>query len=273
MTLDPFAGMDLPLPPELAEPEPDADAMLEQVVADAVDLADTAAIDASAAGYQLATEGSTPRWRCTDDGAAEWAMRHVVRATEELVRLERQANAWTARIQAWFDHRAKPLQATVAFMEAHLERYALGQREADPKAKRVVLPSGVVQTTGSSPKVTITNEPGAVVWARQHAPEALQPQPPKLLVSLLRQHVKPVQLLTEANLTHSCGCTLVVRNAKGLVLPDVGSEMRCLDHGAVLLGRVDALATRWVPLATDGTVAEGVDVDPGGVSAKVVPAP
>lgn len=271
-TADPMPWGDLPLPPELAEPEPGDDVMLEQVVASAVDLADTDALPVAKAAAQMAE--SPGRWHITDDGQAEWAMRHVVKATEELAQLQAQGFKWQARIQAWFDHRARPLQATVAFMTAHLERYAVEVREADPKRKTLVLPSGAVSTTGHSPKVDITNEPRAVVWARQHAQDALQPQPPKLLVSLLRRYVKPVQLLTEAELTFSCGHVMRRGDPDGLKLPDVGTEMECSDHGPVLLGRVDPLATRWVAMCTtEGTLAEGVEVDPGGVTAKVVPAP
>lgn len=279
-TTDPFAGMPgLPLPPELAAPDAAADAWLERVATEAVALADDAALDASAAGYLLAEEeqpiaGAGARWTVTDDGSAEWAMRHVVAASTELEHLAQQAAAWSERIAAWFDHRAKPLQAKVAFMGAHLERYALRVRQdTKGKTKTVVLPSGVVSTTGSSPKVVIRDEAATRHWAGHHAREALQPQEPKLLVSLLRQVVKPVELVTEAELTFSCGHRCPRRDPNGLVLPDVGTEVECEHHGPVLLGRIDVQATRWVPMTTDGQLAEGVDVDPGGVTAKVVPAP
>lgn len=283
MSTDPVPWGDLPLPPELAAPDPSADAWVDRVVAEAVALADDVGMDPDAAGHMLAEAeaseplggGGAPPWTVTDDGSAEWAMRHVVAASAELEHLAQQAQSWQDRIAAWFDHRAKPLQAKVAFMGAHLERYAVRVREdTKGKTKTLVLPSGAVPTTATSPKVVIRDAARAYAWACEHAQDALKPRQPELQVSLLRQVVRPVQLVTEADLTFSCGHTYRRAEPDGLQLPDVGTEMECSEHGPALLGSIDVRATRWVALCTtDGKLAEGVDVDPGGVTARVVPAP
>lgn len=286
---DPAPWGDEPLPPELASPDDAADAWLEQVADAGAQLADDTGMDPDAAGALLAipahesAEGyaaralvpeAAQRWTVTDDRSAEWAMRHVVAATAEIERLRDQADNWEARIHQWFTHRANPLLAKVAFMEAHLERHAIALRAADPKRKTLVLPSGAVRTTSSAPKVVISNAGAAFTWACAHARGALVPRQAELQVSKLREHVRPVQLVTEAELTFSCGHRTPRRDPNGLALPDVGTEVECEHHGPVLLGRVDVAATRWVPLCTaDGTLGVGVEVDPGGVTAKVVPAP
>lgn len=274
----------LPLPPELAAPTPDADEWMESFVAYAIELAEEVGLNADEmVGALLADEDiglPSPdhevmvarRWAVTDDGAAEWSMRHVATATAEIEKLRLQADEWEARIHQWFTQRAKPLEAKVAFMSAHLERYALYRRDADPKAKTLTLPSGKVSTTAQRPKVVVdTTSPDAMDWAEKHAPDAIE-STPRLLVSRLRQHVHPRQLVTLAWVTNSCGCKVSVRDDEGLEIPPVGTETECVECGQdALIGYVEELAHRWVAVDSDGAYVPGVDVDPGGVTAKVVP--
>lgn len=164
----------VPLPPQLAAPEPDANEWVEGLVADAVALADDAGMNASEAGAKLADwltdqTGDEPeppnRWRVTDNGSAEWAMRHVAQAEAELAHLRQQADEWRAPIDAWLERQSRPLLALRAFMGAHLERYALERREANPKAKTLTLPSGRVLTSYVPPKVVVTDQDQLVEWA------------------------------------------------------------------------------------------------------------
>lgn len=281
----------LPLPPELAAPTPDADEWLEEFADFVVEVADDAGMDPDALVHQLLdvpadahVNDSTPglaiarRWAVVDDGAAEWSMRHVASATAEIEKLRLQADEWEARIHAWFTQRAKPLEAKVAFMTSHLERYALYRRSVDEKAKTLTLPSGKVRTTESSPKVVLdagnpksTGRPESIEWAEANAPDAIQTIR-KLLVSDLRHHVHPRQLVTLAWVTNSCGCKVSVRDDEGLEIPPVGTETECVECGKdALIGRVEELAHRWVAVDDNGAYVPGVDVDPGGVTAKVVP--
>lgn len=276
----------VPLPPELAAPDGDAETWLAALTTEAIELADEVGLEpAEAVGALMDMDArfitdspvtAARRWTVTDDGAAEWAMRHIVTANAELEKLREQADDWEARIHQWFTQRARPLQAKVAFMDAHLERYALARREADEKAKTLTLPSGKVRTTGSSPKVVIVvcadgTTPAAMEWARQHAPEAIETTH-RLLVSRLREHVWPHRVVTDARVTTSCGCVTNVRDDEGLDLPAVGAVTECVPcaRPAVVVV-VEERAHRWVVVDAEGAHVPGVDVDPGAVTAKVVP--
>jgi phage host-nuclease inhibitor protein Gam len=272
-----FDPQDVPLPPELASPDGDADAWVSQLAAHAVMISEDAGTDPDFVGRDLAggiMPGEAPeaarRWTVTGDGEAEWAMRHVAAATAELESLREQAEAWESRIHAWFMHRAKPLQATVAFMSAHLERYATDLRKADEKRKTVTLPSGKVTTTRTQPKVVVRDEPAVIEWAETFAPAAVA-RDPRLRLTELRAVVKATQVLTMAWLTNSCGCKVSVRDDEGLDLPDVGTEVECSTCGAAaLLGMIEPMAWRHLAVASGGAFVPGVDVDPGGITPKVV---
>lgn len=272
----------LPLPPELAAPTPDADEWLEALASAAIELADESGAEPAEAVALLLAQpmdriypdprvSIAQRWAVTDDGAAEWSMRHIANANAEIEKLRLQADEWEARIHQWFTQRAKPLEAKVAFMSAHLERYALYRREADPKAKTLTLPSGRVRTTRQVPTVVISDADEAIRWTAQNAPEAIKTTH-KVLVSDLRHHVHPRELVTLAWVTNSCGCKVSVRDDEGLQIPPVGTETECPECGQpALIGKVEELAHRWVAVDSDGAYVPGVDVDPGGVTAKVVP--
>lgn len=213
-----MAALDpMPLPTELAAPQPGDDAWLAQVVDYATNLADELGLDGAEAGTQLAeaaaageADYSMPerarRWTVTDNGSAEWALRHVAVADDELRTLRAQTVEWASRIGTWFDQAAKPLLATKGFMEAHLERYALQRREANPKAKTLSLPAGKVQTSYTAAKVEIADDDAVVAWAEQVglADEVLRvKKEPK--VSLLREHVTIGPWYVGVRVELSCG--------------------------------------------------------------------
>src|SRR4051794_23033760 len=77
-----FDPQDVPLPPELASPDGDADAWVSQLAAHAVMISEDAGTDPDFVGRDLAggiMPGEAPeaarRWTVTGDGEAEWAMR------------------------------------------------------------------------------------------------------------------------------------------------------------------------------------------------------
>lgn len=274
----------VPLPPELAAPTPDADSWVDWVVAYALELADDAGVDVTVPAADLADPASEPddpalpeaarRWRITDDGSAEWAMRHVAGAEADLERLGAQAADWAERISEWFRHQSKPLLAKRAFFQAHLERYALEVRAADPKRKSVVLPSGVVKTHASSPRVQVADPEAALAWAREHDPAAVKVVEDVLVSKLEHAHV--AELVTEAWVTHSCGCIATPNNyADGLTLPAVGTAVECPECGNadVLVGRVDIIGRRYLAVDDDGRPVPGLDATSPTVTAKVVAAP
>lgn len=206
------------------------------------------------------------RWRIDGTGSAAWAMAHVAKAEAAIQELEHQAGEWYRRIDDWLQHESMPHERTRSFFVAHLERYALDLREADPDRKSVTLPGGVVRTTAKAAVVKVTDEKAALAWAEVSAPYAVA-RDPRLRLTVLREHVKPVQLVTAARFTHSCGDVFEVEEPEGLGWPEVGSEVECIEcRESVLLGKVDVLATRWVL----SVPVPGVDVEAPTVTAKVV---
>lgn len=278
----------VPLPPELAAPTPDADDWAHAVIQYAAELAEADGLDADAVAADLVDHpdnhvdpdnphgpiAQAARWRITDDGSAEWALRHVAEAEAELDRLGAQAADWAERINAWFQHQAKPLLAKRAFFSAHLERYALEARAADPKRKSVVLPSGVVQTRVSNPRVQVADPEQALAWAKVHDPDAVKVAE-DVQVSKLG-HAKVAELVTEAWVTYSCGCIATPHDhADGLTLLAVGTATECPECGNtdVLVGRIDIIGRRWVAVDDNGNPVPGLAATEPTVTAKVVPAP
>lgn len=163
-----------PLPPALAFPageEPISEAALEGFVADVLQLAEEAAVDLEAAVEQVTQTPEASKaahWRIEDDGAAEWALRHLARIEAEEAEIAEQAAAWVAEIQRWAEERSKPLIARRAFFEGAAADYLRRLREQDPKIKSRKLPSGTIKSTGSGAKVAIADEAAVIAWAREH---------------------------------------------------------------------------------------------------------
>ena len=209
-----------PLPPELAEPNPGDDAWVDALVERAVTLADEQRIDLSTA-LQILTapldvddddEGGPPSargWRIDGIGTAEWAMRHVAAAEAQIADLEHQANEWQERILAWYQSKTKALHARRAFFAGHLEDYALRCREADPKAKSLVLPSGRVSTLGRSAAVAMVDEGAVLAWAAAELDadrrKAVLKTTTKVVVNELRKVAHVVELVDEAKITATDG--------------------------------------------------------------------
>ncbi len=210
------------------------------------------------------------RWRIDGTGSAAWAMAHVINSGAQLEALTAQAVEWYGRIDAWLVHESAPPRATAAFFAAHLERFALDTREADPRKKSVTLPGGKVQTREAKPRAVVIDEAEALAWAAKNAPEAIQTTE-KLRLEALRLRLTVKEMVTIAWVTNSCGCKVSVRDEEGLDIPPVGTETECSTCGAdALIGMVEVLHSRWVVTDAEGGDVPGVDVDPGGVTAKVV---
>lgn len=240
------------------------------------------------------------RWTVTDDGSAEWAMAKYATADAELARLQAQAAVWQAeaeerlaRIRQWFDHRARRHQATKAFMEAHLVRYALDRRDADPKHnKTLVLPSGAVKTTEQQPKAAVADEAALVAWVTcwypQAAAEVCPPVPPKVYVRPLRELTTVVEVIDHARLVlaNSAEVLTWVRNdyqppddaelvspvVRGDTCPGQGDGWPDPETATDLVAMVQVLASHPEVRDPDGRPMPGTTVEPGSVTAKVVPA-
>lgn len=273
----------LPLPPELASPEPDADAWVPALADALVAMADDAGMDPDAAGAMLAddtAEGNADhaanvperarRWQVTDDRSAEWAMRHVAQAEAELAQLRAQADEWRQRIDTWFVQRARPLQATVGFMAGHVERYALAKREANPKAKTLTLPSGVVRTSYVAPKVEVADPDEVVAWAKRVGATLVVKTKEEPLVSQLREVAGPGLVWTDAELVLACGCIVAAPTSiTGMPMGWPASEpWACSACGATTVGEVRHVAVREAVVDARGWPVPGTFVAPERVTAK-----
>lgn len=106
-------------------------------------------------------------WTITDAGSADWAMRHLAQAEAELAALAERATVWAVKIEAWFDTASSNPRRSADFFRAHLEAYALAQREeSGGKVKTITLPSGKIATRpGSGPKVRVGDPEAFKAWA------------------------------------------------------------------------------------------------------------
>lgn len=296
-------------PPELDTPSPD-DEWLEALIEWAdeaagtefdgtAEPADVLAYLVDGATFHRAPPEQATRWTVTDDGSAEWAMGHVLRADQALAELQAQAQVWRdeaderiRRIAQWFAHGAKRHLATRAFMDAHLSAYALDRRAADPKHnKTLVLPSGVVKTTEAKPKAEVVDPDAVVAWAVQLGGERLADiapeQPRKLYVNALRDNTDVVEVIDHAQLLLASGELIEwVRDGwESSYVPPATAWLgkgRCPqpsdgwptpETATDLVARVEVLASHLEVHGPDGLPVPGTHVVPGTVTTKVVPAP
>ena len=122
--------------------------------------------DAPSAAHLLPAEIRRP-W-CVDDGAAEWAMRHVAQIDVELGSLAERRDQWAAKIDRWFDQASGTLLRRRSFMVAHLIAYGAARRDADPKApKTLSLPSGRITSRDVKPAVKVTDDEALAAWLKE----------------------------------------------------------------------------------------------------------
>lgn len=105
-------------------------------------------------------------WRPTDRGAAEWAMRQVVRIRDEVAQVNEDAEVWMRQIEAWRAAAVRPLQARETFFTGALISWARAVREEDPKAPASLpLPSGDVKSTTYKPAVKVIDREAVATHA------------------------------------------------------------------------------------------------------------
>ena len=113
-------------------------------------------------------------WRPEGVEDAERAMARLLSINEQLNALEAQAERFRSKVQAWYDHAAKTLEARKAWYEDQLCSYALAvRRDSHDQTKRVYLPSGVIETTKTNTRVTIDDPAAVLEWAEANRPEII----------------------------------------------------------------------------------------------------
>lgn len=174
----------IPIPPELEPDPPLSDEVLERLdEAFAAAYADTGgspdAIAAIVAGADpLEDEGAPAAARLipdayrrewlTDDGAAEWAMRHVAQIDVELRSLAERRDEWADRIDHWFAQASRRLIHRRSMFVAHLLAYGAARREADPKAPKTLnLPSGRITSQDRKPALKVVDDAALAEWLRE----------------------------------------------------------------------------------------------------------
>lgn len=95
------------------------------------------------------------RWEITDQGAATWAMRKLAAAKAAQMQILTDYLAEKKRLDRWLDRAQRPHANTVAFMQDRLERWALRQREANPRQATFHTPAGSVETRVPSKPWTV----------------------------------------------------------------------------------------------------------------------
>jgi len=148
-----------------------------------------------------------PRFVVDGIGKADWAMQILNGAAKQRDGVLEQAEAWRSetcerlnRIAEWERAQLTEPERTIAFMSAHLERYAVTERErTNGKTKTIGLPSGKITTRrAEAPKVNIADPDVLLKWCAAHLTESEREQVVKVtesvLISEFRKFVSVVQL-------------------------------------------------------------------------------
>jgi 16S rRNA C967 or C1407 C5-methylase (RsmB/RsmF family) len=124
--------------------------------------------DFTPSGAPADADPEREQWRIVSVPQAEWAMRKLVRHTERLAEARRQHAEWQQQIDDWFADATAGDKREADWATGVLTAWAVDQREADPTAKTLHLPSGKVASrwVPSHPDV---RDPGAVAEALARA--------------------------------------------------------------------------------------------------------
>jgi hypothetical protein len=162
-----------PIPPELSAPTTGLDPHEVELAVDLI----LSQNSTQPIPHPMSSASRAYAWRIEDDNSAEWAMRHVAAANREIADAEAKAQHWVEQVTDWLTAQRRRPAAKIVFFENHLNRYQRARREADPTAKTLSLPSGVVRSTMHADTVKIVGKDAYVAWAETNAPETLKAHP------------------------------------------------------------------------------------------------
>ena len=132
------------------------------------------------------------RWEVADDGAAEWAMRHLAAAEDALAAVDQQRDEWVERIARWYDEATRPHLRTAEFMRGRLADY--GDRARAEGRNTVALPSGKVATRKAPAAVEVVDEDAVLAWLDTVPEDADVAEARKVKVSVV---VTPLRKATD----------------------------------------------------------------------------
>jgi hypothetical protein len=257
-----------PLPPELMD-EPIEQSAAERALSEAFQFSDEAEVDISAA-VEMIADGDEHGWRIVDDDGAEWALRKIAGAERELAELQRRADAWAAKIAAWFQQAAREPARTAEFFTAHVEWFARQQRELGRKS--VVLPSGKVATRTTAACADVGDEAALIGWveADGNRTPIAPPQPRKVLVRALRDQTSVVEVIDRARLVLASGELIEWEpHVEGERCPKQGDGWPTPETATDLVAMVQVIESHPVIVDKHGEPVPGAVVRPEHVTVTV----
>lgn len=238
-------------------------------------------------------------WRIEDDDQAEWALRKMLEAEDQLRVLNDQLESWLAPIKAWHDRTTKRPNATLSFFTERLEDYAVRRQQAGGP-KTLPLPSGTLKVTESKPCAEVADDDELAAqlttmleslespaWTEalakaELAMDDLVRVAAKVYVGPLRKLVT-VGEVPDGNVlreTYSCGHWRSMDfSGTPEDVPGVGESVECslcepdpIDgYPTVAVVEAEVMPRmRWAVLGPDGQELPGAVVNPGGLKPKVV---
>jgi phage host-nuclease inhibitor protein Gam len=201
------------------------------------------------------------RWQVTDDRAAEWAMRHVARLTNELEKLKQQHDAWVNEVRDWYDREARTITRGLAYFDGQLRTYALARRVLDEDAKTLRLPSGEVRTRASQPTLRITDEAALIAYLKPRHADLVRTRE-DVLVSTLKEAVTFQHGPAVYSVSMDCGDTFDSDTDDLKFCPLCGAEGLVVEVDQVVFEQW------WATLG--GLVVPGVEVVQPHTNAEVV---
>ena len=120
-----------------------------------------------AANAELAEDAPRP-WSVDSLESAEWAMRKLAVAADQISALSAQRDEWIGKIEQWHREVTAPIAGRYAFFEGRLKMWAIDRRDVDGIVTSK-LPSGVVATRrAKNPSPYIVDESLLIAWLDEH---------------------------------------------------------------------------------------------------------
>ena len=92
------------------------------------------------------------RFKVDTDEKANWSLRKIKQFQDEQKENNSLAETEIEKINSWADSENEKAQRSIDYFQGLLAYYALKQREADPKFKKLELPNGKIKFTKQQPK-------------------------------------------------------------------------------------------------------------------------
>ncbi len=131
-----------------------------------------------------------PAFHVTDRTSAEWVLEKLGRAAADLAALEVRRAAILANLDAQASQFNRRTDWLTARFGAELQDYATLML-IGAKRKSLQLDFGKLGFRKTNGSVKVFHAPSAIAWLQTHCPRALQPQEPKILVSLIPDELRP----------------------------------------------------------------------------------